>query len=118
MAFTGNSTAFIEHIYTEVEEYVKTRNTTSPEALGIDPRSGYVLYYDEDGIIVKLRNDRNLQYFGTFDTITYPLRKVIAGYVFYSVAAQKVKDALFNLQNNVVEDVVTESNARNFSDES
>jgi hypothetical protein len=86
----------VEHLIDEDFRCVK------PEAVGLDSRSAYELYINEDFIAVSVGGRRTLDYYGGFEYVDEENVTVLGGYVFYSADDERVQDHLdeFFLQEN------------------
>ena len=90
---------FIENINHRVAEYVGKLEEVTAEALGLDSRSAYRLYIDEDRtcIVVSKASDRTLQYYGGFEYIEKEYRKELGDWVFYFDESERVADCFKSL---------------------
>jgi len=85
----------IEAIDNISQELIGEMTVTGAEDLGLDPRSCYGnLYISEEGVAIKNRYDRSLQYYGGFEYVDEEYRYEIGEYVFYSSDASRVRDCI------------------------
>lgn len=61
-------------------------------SIGLDVRSASRLWVDEDCIIVRLGNDRSLQYYGGFEYVEKSCRYELGNYVVYTAEDDRVRD--------------------------
>jgi len=73
------------------EEYEETNQI---ERFGLDPRSAYILFVSEEGIVVHANQDRLLQYYGGFEYVDKEYRLTLGDWVFYSADSDRVRECL------------------------
>ena len=64
------------------------------EELGLDRRSAYSVWVDEDALIVRKDEDRTLQYYGGFEYVDKNARSECGNYVVYTADDSRVADCL------------------------
>lgn len=65
-----------------------------PEEVGLDTRSAYQLFINEDFIAVRKSGKRTLDYYGGFEYVDEENVTVLGDYVFYSADDERVQDHL------------------------
>ena len=82
----------IEHM---VDQYFEDSDAVrvSAEAVGLDPRAGYLFISTEEGWIAS-RNTRSLDYYGGFEYISEEHKVIVGEITFYSSDHSRVADAL------------------------
>ena len=90
----------INEINGKVEELIKEEfREVIAEEVGLDPRSAYQLFINEDFIAVGKVNRRSLDYYGGFEYVDEEHVTVLGDYVFYSSDDERVQghlDVFFN----------------------
>jgi len=65
-----------------------------PKEVGLDVRSAYDLFINEDYIAIRKDNRRTLDYYGGFEYVDEEHVTVMGDYVFYSADDERVQDHL------------------------
>ncbi|MGZ8890314.1 MAG: hypothetical protein ACXW0J_02810 [Nitrososphaeraceae archaeon] len=86
----------IEKVNGLVSNHIVDMKKIDPEQIGLDPRSCYKLYIDDDCIIVDKRHDSTLQYYGGFEYVTKDHRQELGDYVIYLSGDSRVDQHLYN----------------------
>ena len=68
--------------------------SVKPEEVGLDTRSAYQLFLNEDFIAIRKSNRRSLDYYGGFEYVDEENVTVLGDYVFYSADDERVQDHL------------------------
>ena len=68
--------------------------SVKPEEVGLDTRSAYQLFINEDFIAIRKSNRRSLDYYGGFEYVDEENVTVLGDYVFYSADDERVQDHL------------------------
>ena len=62
--------------------------------LGLDPRAGYKMFVNDEGIVISEDHDRNLQYYGGFEYVDKEYRRQYGSFVFYSAESSRVQECV------------------------
>ena len=85
----------MNEINARVEELIDTEfREVKPEELGLDLRSGFRLFINEDFIVARKSNRRSLDYYGGFEYVDEEHVTVLGDYVFYSADDERVQNHL------------------------
>jgi hypothetical protein len=84
----------VQGLETQIRRTVLSLPEVRAEDLGLDRRSAYTLWVDEDAIIVTKNEDRTLQYYGGFEYVDKNARMECGDYVIYSDSDSRVYDCL------------------------
>jgi len=85
----------MNEINEKVEGLIKEEfREVTAEGVGLDPRSGYRLFINEDFIAVGKGNRRCLDYYGGFEYVDEEHVTVLGDYVFYSADDERVQGHL------------------------
>ena len=68
--------------------------SVKPEEVGLDTRSAYQLFINEDFIAVRKSGRRTLDYYGGFEYVDEEHVTVLGEYVFYSADDERIQDHL------------------------
>jgi hypothetical protein len=68
--------------------------SVKPKEIGLDSRSAYQLFINEDYIAVSRGDRRSLDYYGGFEYVDEEHVTVLGDYVFYSSDNERVQDHL------------------------
>lgn len=79
------------------EAAIAEMRETSPEALGLDPRSCYRVWASEDAIAIPVSQRRSMDYYGGFEYVDTDYVHVLGDYVFYMADDDRVSGHLSNL---------------------
>jgi hypothetical protein len=74
----------------KVEAIIDDMREVLPADLGLDKRSAYRLYVDEEYIAVQKSDLRNLRYYGGFEYVGEEYVQELGGYVFYHAEDERV----------------------------
>ena len=82
----------LDAVYVIAEAFV-TDNTeeVNPEDIGLDSRTGYKLFINQDVIVANKARDKDLQYYGGFEYVEAECRTEIGEYIFYSGEDERVQ---------------------------
>ena len=86
-----------EQIAKLVDQYFEDSSAVrvSAEAIGLDPRAGYVFVSVEEGwIAVNSAHKRSLDYYGGFEYVDYNHREEILDFTFFASGCRRIDDAL------------------------
>lgn len=83
-----------EEIESRVEEIIDFYTEVQPEELGLDRRSAYRLYVNEDYIAVQNNERRTLDYYGGFEYVDSESVFTLGNYTFYSRDDDRVNEHL------------------------
>jgi hypothetical protein len=78
----------------QVRKAVQGLPCVRAEELGLDRRSAYSVWVDEDALIVRKDEDRTLQYYGGFEYVEKEARTECGNYVIYTNDSDRVSDCL------------------------
>ena len=84
----------VESLDERIRAVVRELPKVEASAVGLDKRSAYAIWIDEDALIVTKDNDRTLQYYGGFEYVDKDARTEYGDYVIYSNSASRVSDCL------------------------
>lgn len=91
----------VDSLNEKMFRFTSQMESVKPKQLGLDERSGYTLYVNEECIIVPNDyNDRQLQYYGGFEYVDKEFRQVIGDYVIYLNGDSRVQDCLDRFYDN------------------
>lgn len=68
--------------------------SVKPKEVGLDVRTTYELFINEDYIAIRKDNRRSLDYYGGFEYVDEEHVTVLGDYVFYSADDERVQDHL------------------------
>ena len=76
-----------------------------PKEVGLDTRSSYQLFINEDYIAIRKSDRRSLDYYGGFEYVDEEYVTVLGDYIFYSADDERVQGHLdeFFMQENETE---------------
>jgi hypothetical protein len=74
----------------KVEAIIDEMREVLPADLGLDKRSAYRLYVDEEYIAVQKSDLRTLRYYGGFEYVGEEYVQELGGYVFYHAEDERV----------------------------
>lgn len=89
----------------QIRAVVRDLPYVAADELGLDRRSAYRVWVDEDAIIVSKDQDRTLQYYGGFEYVDKDARIECGDYVIYSNDDSRVADCLEQYYLSQEEDV-------------
>ena len=85
----------MHEINEKVEELINEEfREVKPKDVGLDVRSGYCLFINEDFIAIRKCDRRPLDYYGGFEYVDEENATVLGDYVFYSADDERVQDHL------------------------
>lgn len=85
----------VEEINDTVQSWLDTNTEmvqVGRESIGLDPRAGYVVFVNEDCIVVPKSNQGSLEYYGGFEYVDKEYRSQIGDFVFYMGEDSRVRD--------------------------
>lgn len=88
---------YVDECMDEVEKLIQRMDYVSPVELGLDRRSAYRLFVNNECIVVRKSEDRTLQYYGGFEYIDTLDRIEFGDYVIYSADDDRVQDCIEHL---------------------
>ena len=84
----------VQDLETQIRRTVLSLPEVRAEDLGLDRRSAYTIWVDEDVLIVTKNEDRTLQYYGGFEYVDKNARMECGDYVVYTSDDGRVADCL------------------------
>lgn len=85
----------MREINAKVEELINEEfREVRPEDVGLDVRSGYFIFINEDYIAVRKDDRRILEYYGGFEYVDEEDVTELGDFVFYSADDERVQDHL------------------------
>jgi hypothetical protein len=86
----------MHEINEKVEDLINEEfREVKPKDVGLDARSGYCLFINEEYIAVRKSDRRPLDYYGGFEYVDEENVTVLGDYVFYSADDERVQDHLY-----------------------
>jgi hypothetical protein len=84
----------VQDLETQIRNTVAALPEVRAQDLGLDRRSAYTLWVDEDVIIVRKSEDSPLRYYGGFEYVDSRSRIEVGDYVIYTDDDSRVYDCL------------------------
>jgi hypothetical protein len=94
----------VQDLETQIRRTVLSLPEVRAEDLGLDRRSAYTIWVDEDVLIVTKNEDRTLQYYGGFEYVDKNARMECGDYVVYTSDDVRVADCLDYYRESVEEE--------------
>jgi len=95
-----NVLELVDVIEDQVKEIILSFTEVTPEELGLDTRSAYKLYINEDFIACRDSDKRQLNYYGGFEYVDSQFVISLGNFHFYSVEDSRVRDHLDTFFSN------------------
>lgn len=92
----------MQQVATQIRNTVADLPEVRAEQLGLDRRSAYTIWVDEDVLIVRKTEDWSLRYYGGFEYVDAASRTEVGNYVIYSNTDRRV-EACLDCYNEVEE---------------
>ena len=85
-----NVLELVDEVEVKVKEIILSFTEVTPEELGLDTRSAYKLYINEDFIACRDSDKRNLNYYGGFEYVEPEFVISLGNFHFYSIEDSRV----------------------------
>ena len=99
-----NVLELVDVIEDQVKEIILSFTEVTPEELGLDTRSAYKLYINEDFIACRDSDKRQLNYYGGFEYVDSQFVISLGNFHFYSIEDSRVSghlDTFFSKESEV-----------------